>query len=49
MNVVMAPVFWVLGQAGHLSPQATVLGIGGVAIVFLRHLTQLPRYDGRAG
>ena len=49
MNLVMVPVFWVLGQTGHLSPQATVLGIGGVTIVFLRHLTQLPHYEGRAG
>jgi glycerol-3-phosphate acyltransferase PlsY len=47
MNVVMVLVFWVLGRLDYLSPQATALGIGGVAIVFVRHLTQLPLYDRR--
>jgi glycerol-3-phosphate acyltransferase PlsY len=47
MNVVMVPVFLTLARLGYLSPQATALGIGGVAIVFLRHLTQLPLYDRR--
>jgi glycerol-3-phosphate acyltransferase PlsY len=44
MNVLMVPIFWVLGRLGFLSPEATALGIGGVAIIFLRHLTQLPLY-----
>jgi glycerol-3-phosphate acyltransferase PlsY len=48
MNVLMVPVFLALERLGYLSPQATALGIGGVAIVFLRHLTELPHYDRRA-
>jgi glycerol-3-phosphate acyltransferase PlsY len=48
MTVVMMPIFWMLGRLGHLSPHATALGIGGVAIIFIRHLTELPRYDRRA-
>ena len=48
MNVVMVAVFWVLGQTSHLSPEVTVLGIGGVTIVFLRHLTQLACYQERS-
>jgi glycerol-3-phosphate acyltransferase PlsY len=48
MTVVMVPIFWVLGRLGHLSPYATALGIGGVAIIFVRNLTQLPLYDRRA-
>jgi glycerol-3-phosphate acyltransferase PlsY len=48
VTVVLVPIFWVLGHLGHLSPAATVLGIGGVAIIFVRHLTQLPLYDRRA-
>jgi hypothetical protein len=47
MNMVMVPVFLVVHRTGHLSLEATALGIGGVAIVFVRHLTQLPHYDGR--
>jgi glycerol-3-phosphate acyltransferase PlsY len=48
MTVVMVPIFFWLGRLGHLSPWATALGIGGVAIIFVRHLTQLPLYDRRA-
>jgi glycerol-3-phosphate acyltransferase PlsY len=47
MTVVMVPVFWVLGRLGHLSPYAVALGIGGVAIIFIRNLTELPGYDRR--
>lgn len=47
MNMVMVPVFLVVHRTGHLSLEATALGIGGVAIVFVRHLTQLPHYDAR--
>jgi glycerol-3-phosphate acyltransferase PlsY len=47
-TVVLMAIFWVLGRFGQLSPQATTLGIGGAAIIFVRNLTQLPRYDRRA-
>jgi glycerol-3-phosphate acyltransferase PlsY len=48
VTVVLTAIIGVLGWLGQLSPQATTLGIGGLAILFLRHLTQLPRYDRRA-
>jgi glycerol-3-phosphate acyltransferase PlsY len=48
MTVLMVPIFWMLGCLGYLSPGATALGIGGVAIIFVRHVTELPRYDRRA-
>lgn len=48
MAVLMPPVFWLLGTFGYASPQAVVLGIGGVGVIFVRHLTQLPIYDQRA-
>jgi glycerol-3-phosphate acyltransferase PlsY len=48
VTVVLMVIIGVLGGFGQLSPQATTLGIGGLAILFLRHLTQLPRYDRRA-
>ena len=48
MAVLMAPVFWLLGNFGHASPEAVALGIGGVGVIFVRHLTQLHVYDRRA-
>jgi acyl-phosphate glycerol 3-phosphate acyltransferase len=48
MTVLMVPVFWMLGSFGYASPEAVVLGIGGVAVIFVRHLTQLHLYDQRA-
>jgi len=48
MTVLMVPVFWLLGYFGYASPQAVVLGIGGVGVIFVRHLTQLHLYDQRA-
>jgi glycerol-3-phosphate acyltransferase PlsY len=48
MATVMVPVFWTLGRLGYLSPCATALGIGGVAIIFVRNLTELQGYDRRA-
>ncbi len=47
MAVLMVPVFWLLGNFGYVSPQAVVLGIGGVGVIFVRHLTQLHLYDQR--
>jgi glycerol-3-phosphate acyltransferase PlsY len=48
MTVLMVPVFWLLGSFGYVSPEAKVLGIGGVGVIFVRHLTQLSAYDQRA-
>ena len=49
MAVLMVPVFWLLGNFGHASPEAVALGIGGVGVIFVRHLTELRLYDQRAG
>jgi glycerol-3-phosphate acyltransferase PlsY len=48
MTVLMVPAFWLLGSFGYVSPEAAVLGIGGVGVIFVRHLTQLHLYDQRA-
>ncbi|MBC8264343.1 MAG: glycerol-3-phosphate acyltransferase [Anaerolineales bacterium] len=48
MAVLMAPVFWLLGNFGYASPETAALGIGGVGVIFVRHLTQLHAYDQRA-
>ncbi len=48
MTVLMVPVFWLLRSVGHGSLEAAVLGIGGVGVIFVRHLTQLHLYDQRA-
>jgi glycerol-3-phosphate acyltransferase PlsY len=48
MTVLMVPVFWLLGRFGYVSPEAVALGIGGVGVIFVRHLTQLRVYDQRA-
>jgi glycerol-3-phosphate acyltransferase PlsY len=48
MAVLMAPVFWLLGNFGCAPPEVVVLGIGGVGVIFVRHLTQLHLYDQRA-
>jgi hypothetical protein len=48
MTVLMVPVFWLLRSVGYVSLEAAVLGIGGVGMIFVRHLTQLHRYDLRA-
>jgi glycerol-3-phosphate acyltransferase PlsY len=45
MTVLMVPVFWLLRSVGYVSLEATVLGIGGVGVIFIRHLTQLHVYD----
>ncbi|MGA9348114.1 MAG: glycerol-3-phosphate acyltransferase [Anaerolineae bacterium] len=47
MGVLMVPIFWLLGNFGYASPEAVVLGIGGVGVIFIRHLTQLHVYDQR--
>jgi len=48
MAVLMLPVFRLLGNFGYASPEAVVLGIGGVGVIFIRHFTQLRTYDQRA-
>jgi glycerol-3-phosphate acyltransferase PlsY len=48
MTVLMVPVFWLMGSFGYVSPAAVALGIGGVGVIFVRHLTQLHLYDQRA-
>jgi acyl-phosphate glycerol 3-phosphate acyltransferase len=48
MTVLMVSVFWLLRSLGYVSPEAAVLGIGGVGVIFVRHLTQLHLYDQRA-
>ena len=48
MAVLMAPVFWLLGNFGHASLEAAALGIGGMGVIFARNLTQLHLYDQRA-
>jgi hypothetical protein len=48
MTVLMLPVFRLLGNFGYASPEAVVLGIGGVGVIFIRHFTQLRVYDQRA-
>lgn len=48
MAMLMVPVFWLLGNFGYASPETVVLGIGGVGVIFVRHLTQLRLYDQRA-
>jgi glycerol-3-phosphate acyltransferase PlsY len=48
MTVLMVPVFWLLRSVGYVSLEAVVLGIGGVGVIFVRHLTQLHLYDQRA-
>ena len=48
MAVLMLPVFRLLGNFGYASPEAVVLGIGGVGVIFIRHFTQLRVYDQRA-
>ena len=48
MAVLMAPVFWLLGNFGHASPEVVALGIGGVGVLFVRNFTELHLYDQRA-
>jgi len=48
MAVLMVPVFWLLRSLGYISPEAAALGIGGVGVIFVRHLTELHLYDQRA-
>jgi len=48
MAVLMVPVFWLLRSVNYISPEAAVLGIGGVGVIFIRHLTELRLYDQRA-
>jgi len=48
MTVLMVPVFWLLRSLGYVSLEAAVLGISGVGVIFVRHLTQLHLYDQRA-
>lgn len=48
MTVLMVPVFWLLRSVNYISPEAAVLGIGGVGVIFIRHLTELRLYDQRA-
>jgi len=46
MTVLMAPVFWVAWRLGYASPEVLALGIGGLVVIFIRHLTQLKAYEG---
>jgi len=48
MAMLMLPVFRLLGSFGYASPEAVVLGIGGIGVIFIRHLTELRVYDQRA-
>jgi glycerol-3-phosphate acyltransferase PlsY len=48
MTVLIVPVFWLLRSVGYVSLEAAVLGIGGVGVICVRHLTQLHLYDQRA-
>ena len=48
MAVLMVPVFWLMRSVNYISPEAAVLGIGGVGVIFVRHLTELRLYDQRA-
>jgi len=47
MTVLMVPIFCVVGILDRASPAVVVLGIGGVGVLFIRHLTQLCVYDQR--
>ena len=48
MTVLMVPVFWLLRSLDCVSLEAAVLGIGGMGVIFIRHLSQLHVYDRRA-
>jgi len=48
MTILMVPVFWLLNRLGHASPEVTVLGIAGLGVLFIRHLTQLREYARRS-
>jgi acyl phosphate:glycerol-3-phosphate acyltransferase len=48
MSVLMIIYFLIIGWFARISPPVTVLGIAGVGVIFVRHLTQLPVYDRRA-
>jgi len=48
MAVLMVPVFWLLRSLGYASPEVMALGLGGLGVIFIRHLTQLHIYDQRA-
>jgi glycerol-3-phosphate acyltransferase PlsY len=48
MTVLMVPIFWLLRRLGYISLEAAVLGIGGVGVIYIRHLTQLRFYDQQA-
>ena len=47
MTVLMAPVFWLAWRLGYASPEVLALGIGGLVVIFVRHLTQLKVYEQR--
>ena len=47
-HLLMLPVFRLLGSLGYASLEVVVLGMGGVGVIFIRHLTQLRVYDQRA-
>jgi len=49
MATLMVPAFCLLGHLGYASPEVIVLGIGGVSVIFIRHLTQLRAYDRLGG
>jgi glycerol-3-phosphate acyltransferase PlsY len=48
MAVLMVPVFGLCQRLGYLSAPAAMMGLAGLAVVFLRHATELARYDARA-
>jgi glycerol-3-phosphate acyltransferase PlsY len=47
MTVLMVPVFWLAWWLGHASPEVLALGLAGLVVIFIRHLTQLKVYEER--
>jgi hypothetical protein len=48
MAVVMSLIFVFVGRRGLLSSPLALLGLGALAVIVFRHITQLPSYDERA-
>ena len=47
MTVLMAPLFWLAWRLGYASPEVLALGLSGLAVIFVRNLTQLRVYEQR--
>jgi glycerol-3-phosphate acyltransferase PlsY len=47
MAILMVLVFLAFGRLGYATPEVMVLGIGGLGVIFVRHLTQLGEYQRR--